>query len=219
MDAEFWLKRWEANDTAFHQSQVNPLLVAHFDALGLAGGARLFVPLCGRTHDIGWLLAKGLRVAGAELSELAIGQLFDDLGVTPQVADVGALKRYSASGIDIFVGDVFDLDRALLGPVDAVFDRAALVALPEEMRARYARHLVDITAGAPQLLISYEYDQALTHGPPFSIAPAEIARHYDGQFDVTSLALVEVEGGLRGQFPAKEHVWLLARPTASAAAP
>lgn len=216
MDAEFWLKRWEANETAFHQSVANPLLVEHFPALQLGKGARLFVPLCGRTRDIAWLLARGHEVAGAELSELAIGQLFEDLGVAPRIDDLGSLKRYSATGVTIFAGDIFALSRDMLGPVDAVFDRAALVALPEEMRARYARHLVDLTAGAPQLLISYEYDQALSHGPPFSVVPEEVLRLYDGRFEVRSLALVEVEGGLRGTVPAREHVWLLARPTGPA---
>ena len=95
----------------------------------------------------------------AELSEVAIQQLFEELDIEPAVTDLGDMKCYSADRIDIFVGDIFKLTQALLGPVDAVFDRAALVALPAEMRAAYAPHIVEITGNAPQLLITFEYDQ------------------------------------------------------------
>src|ERR1700760_3676429 len=87
MDTEFWLRKWELNETAFHQSAAHPLLVAYFEALSLPKGSRLFLPLCGKTLDVGWLLSRGYRVCGAELSPLAIEQLFAELGVTPQIAD------------------------------------------------------------------------------------------------------------------------------------
>ncbi len=209
MDAEFWLQRWQENDIFFHGREANPLLIAHFDALSLAGGSRLFLPLCGKTLDIHWLLARGYRVAGAELSAIAIDQLFAELGVAPKITALGALLRYSAEGIDMFVGDIFDLSREFLGPVDAVYDRAALVALPEPMRDRYAAHLTAITDRAPQLLITFDYDQSLQHGPPFSVGAAEVDRLYRASYALTMLARVVVAGGLRGKCPADETVWLL----------
>ena len=75
MDESFWFQRWESNNIGFHQSEANPLLVNAFTELALAKGRRVFLPLCGKTLDIAWLLSKGYRVAGAELSELAIDQL------------------------------------------------------------------------------------------------------------------------------------------------
>ncbi len=83
MDASFWHQRWEKNEIAFHERQANPLLVKYFDKLSLAQGRRVFVPLCGKTLDIAWLLSRGYRVAEAELSQVAIGQLFQELGVEP----------------------------------------------------------------------------------------------------------------------------------------
>ena len=154
MEAEFWHERWREEKHGFDQAAPNALLVAHLDALALKPGNRVFVPLCGKTVDIPWLLEQGLRVVGAELSETAVGQLFETMGVAPEIADLGSLKRYSSDGIDIFAGDIFDLSAGALGDVDAVFDRAALVALPEEMRARYSAHLSEITGNAPQLLLS-----------------------------------------------------------------
>jgi len=209
MEAEFWLRKWEENDIFFHGHAANPLLVEYFKRLALPKGSRVFLPLCGKTLDIHWLLANGYRVAGAELSTIAIEQLFTELGVEPAIAEIGDLDRYSAEGIDIFVGDIFDLSRDVLGPVDAIYDRAALVALPDTMRGRYAAHVTDITGNAPQLLICFDYDQTAQPGPPFSIDAAEVEGHYGAAYGLTQLARVEVAGGLKGKSPADEIVWLL----------
>lgn len=209
MDDNFWLQRWETNNIGFHQSEANPLLVNTFKELTLAKGSRVFLPLCGKTLDIAWLLSKGYRVAGAELSELAIEQLFIELGVAPKVFEVGQAKRYSATNIDIFVGNIFYLSNKMLGPVDAIYDRAALVALPKEMRHRYTAHLMEITNKSPQLLICFEYDQTLMEGPPFSISNEEINQHYKDSYDLTLILSSDVSGGLKGKYLAKENVWLL----------
>lgn len=209
MNAEFWHHKWESNDIAFHQAQTNPLLVQHFGDLSLAAGGRMFLPLCGKTRDIAWLLSRGCRVAGAELSDIAVQQLFQDLGLQPQIVKAGKLHRYSAGDIDIFQGDFFHLSSDLLGPVDAIYDRAALVALPRDMRSRYTAHLMTITAQAPQLLICYVYDQHLAEGPPFSIVDEEVRQHYAGRYALRLLATAEVPGGLKGKCPAKEKLWLL----------
>ena len=209
MEESFWRQKWEQSDIAFHNNAVNPLLASHFGELSLAPGSRVFLPLCGKTLDIHWLLAKGYRVAGAELSEVAVGQLFAELGVQPTVTPLGAVERYSAEGIDIFAGNLFAVTRAMLGPVDAVYDRAALVALPEPMRVQYAAHLMTITNHAPQLLLCFEYDQSLQDGPPFSIDAEEVQRHYQTAYRPKVIASVEVPGGLKGKCPATEAVWLL----------
>ncbi len=196
-------------EIGFHLSEANPLLVSHFRAFALAAGSRVFVPLCGKTLDIAWLLANGYQVAGAELSEIAIEQLFDTLGVQPTVTQAGRLKRYSAQDIDIFVGDIFDLTADLLGKVDAIYDRAALVALPQAMRDRYTSHLRAVTRLASQLLICFEYDQSLVEGPPFSIGEEEVRRQYGMHYNIQLLAKQDMPDGLKGKYPAKESVWLL----------
>jgi len=211
MDASFWHQRWEKNEIAFHQSKANPLLVEHFHQLSLTKGSRIFVPLCGKTRDIAWLLSNGYRVAGAELSKIAIEQLFMELGVQPTISAVGEVDQWSAKHIDIFVGDIFALSSKILRPVDAVYDRAALVAFPEEMRNRYTAHLTEITDKVPQLLITYDYEQNVMEGPPFSISNEEVNRHYRVNYDVTLIASTDVSGGLKGKCPAKENVWLLKR--------
>ncbi len=209
MDAEFWLARWTERNTPFHRSEANDKLLAHFDALALKPGARVFVPLCGKTLDIGWLLGKGCTVAGAELSPLAVEELFAELGVTADVSSVGALTRHSAPGIDIFVGDIFDLSADALGPVDAIYDRAALIALPPDMRRRYVAHLRELTGAAPQLLLTIDYDQSQMDGPPFAVSDAEVREHYSAAYDVNQLSSEDVPGGIKGITPGREQVWLL----------
>ncbi len=209
MDADFWHQRWKANTLEFHQDKTNSLLVDCFDTLSLNRNSRVFVPFCGKTLDIHWLLSSGYRVAGAELSALAAEQLFDDLGVEPDITRIGDLKRYSASRIDIFVGDMFALTRQMLGAIDAVFDRAALVALPDSMRDHYAGHLSEMTDTAPQLLITFEYDQTLMDGPPFSVGPEEIHRLYQESYNIAPLRSQDVKGGLKGICPATENAWHL----------
>jgi thiopurine S-methyltransferase len=211
MDPDFWHRRWERNEIAFHASEANPLLVRYFAELSLPRGSRVFLPFCGKTLDIHWLLSTGYRVAGVELSRIAVEQLFVDLGVEPEITGAGELDRYRAEGIDVFVGDLFRLSSDELGPVDAVYDRAAFVALPAELRGRYATHLSGITGGAPRLLISFEYDQTRMDGPPFSIGAEEVEERYGAAYAATLLASVALPDGLKG-IPATEHVWLLGRP-------
>ncbi len=209
MEKQFWLKKWELNDIAFHEREFNPLLVKHFGALSLKDSGRVFLPLCGKTLDITWLLSQGCHVVGVDLSERAVEQLFEQLTLDPTVSVVGRLKHYSASNIDIFVGDIFDVSGELLRPIDAIYDRAALVALPDAMRKRYASHLLEITERAPQLLLCFEYDQALMAGPPFSIDGEEINRLYSDDYKTTLESLTPLRGGLKGRCPADESVWLL----------
>ena len=209
MDPDFWRQRWENNETGWHESKPNPVLVKHLSQLALAKDRRIFVPLCGKTLDISWLLSHGYRVAGAELSEVAVEQLFMDLGLQPDIARTGELDQWSANRVDIFVGNIFALFRKALGSVDGVYDRAALVALSPEIRSRYTAHLVELTNRAPQLLICYDYDQQLMDGPPFSVSSDEIRRHYAQAYDLRLLASTEVSGGLKGKCPATENVWLL----------
>lgn len=209
MDPNFWREKWAKGEIAFHQREANPLLVEHMARLELPPGSRVFLPLCGKTRDIAWLLSQGYRVCGAELVQTAVEQLFDELGMAPVISSERTGRRYSAPGLDILVGDLFARSAGALGTVDAVYDRAALVALPPAMRERYAAHLTELTGAAPQLLLTFVYDQSLMRGPPFSVSGDEVRRHYDNRHAITLLASHEVVGGLKGQCAAREEAWLL----------
>jgi thiopurine S-methyltransferase len=94
---------------------------------------------------------------------------------------------------ELLVGDAFELTPALLGRVDAAYDRAALVALPPELRTRYARQFADLMpAGSTSLLVSFEYAQELRAGPPFSVERDEVERLYSDAFIVRELERIDI---------------------------
>lgn len=209
MDEAFWQQRWRDNKIAFHEEQGNALLRAHFHRLSLQAGARVFVPLCGKAHDLAWIAAQGCRVVGIELNRSAVEAVFAALGADPEVESLGDLTRYSTGTLELFVGDFFDLSRERLGPVDAIYDRGALVALPAAMRTSYARHLTALTKTASQLLISYEYDQTQTEGPPFSVSDAEISELYADRYKQEHIAGAAISGPLAERCSGTENAWLL----------
>lgn len=208
MEPEFWQQKWRERVIGFHLNEANPLLRKHFARLALQQGQRVFVPLCGKTLDIGWLLQQGYAVAGVELSEIAVGELFAELGLVPVIHDLGALKHYQAPQLDIFEGNLFDLTAALLGVVHAVYDRAALVALPAETRARYAAHLQALCPAAPHLLLTFDYEQHLRQGPPFAVPAVELEQLYGLVYRFTELERRMFEG-FQQNIPVRETVWLL----------
>lgn len=216
MDHAFWQERWRENRIAFHEHAPNPLLTQHYDRLGLSAGDSIFVPLCGKSVDLDWLLAQGLQVTGAELNEGAVQEVFQRLDLTHEISPVGALKRYSAKELTVFVGDFFELTSGDVGPVDAVYDRAALVAMPDTMRGDYADHLVAISGGAKQLLVSFDYDQSQMQGPPFSVPEAMIAEYYDTRFHREQLSDTPISGQLAERCSGQEQVWLLTPKLSSA---
>lgn len=213
MEHAFWQERWRENRIAFHEAEPNPLLTENYGQLKLSAGNRVFVPLCGKSFDLDWLLAKDLKVVGAELNEGAVQEVFERLRLTPDITQIGTLKRYSAEELTVFVGDFFQLQDGDIGPVDAVYDRAALVAMPDAMRADYAQHLIAITGKARQLLISFDYDQSQMSGPPFSVPGRTIATYYDDTFKRELLSDTAIAGQLSQRCSGQEQVWLLTPKT------
>ncbi len=211
MEHAFWHQRWKNSEIAFHEAAPNALLIENFSALALDGGSRMFLPLCGKTRDIQWLLSRNVHVIGAELSQIAVDQLFADLKLTPVKTVEGLLTRYRSPGLDVFLGDIFDATAEALGPIDCIYDRAALVALPNDMRPLYAAHLKEITGTAPQFLITYIYDQSAMAGPPFSVNLDEVHRLYGASYEISVLETREIPGGLKGKCAATENALVLRR--------
>jgi len=195
---EFWLERWERQETGFHQDDFNPYLRQYWQELQLARGSGVFVPLCGKSRDMLWLRDQGHRILGVELSAIAVQAFFRENGYTlhqvnrHQLAG-GKFEQCEADGIRILCGDFFDLGKADMEKVAAVYDRASLIALPPEMRERYVRHLVSILPPATQiLLVTLEYPQPEMQGPPFSVSASEVDAFYREHAEVRLLAQMDV---------------------------
>ena len=157
MEPEFWLERWREARTGFHQDVPTPLLLKHWDAVGVAPGSRVFVPLAGKSLDMAWFASQGYQVLGAELSPLAVAQFFEGQGIEPSVRGQADGVHHVAGPIELVQGDVFALDGGGIASCAAVFDRAAIIALPPEMRARYVREVYGkLPSGCRGLLITLE---------------------------------------------------------------
>ena len=175
MHSDFWLQRWQQGQIGFHRGEVMPLLEKHWPALQLPAAGKVLVPLCGKTLDMHWLAAQGHRVLGVELSPLAVEQFFAEAGITPERHSSRNGEHFIAGPIEIIRGDAFALDDTLLADVAAVYDRAALIALPPELRRRYRDTVyARLPAACQALVITLEYPQAEKAGPPFSVDQDEM---------------------------------------------
>lgn len=193
MDPAYWHQRWADGLTGWHREAFNPHLEAHWPRLNVPPGARVFVPLSGKTRDLLWLAGEGHRVVGVELSELAAQAFFAEAGLAPKISQAGGFRRYAVDEIEILCGDFFDLTTERLGPFEAVYDRASLIALPPAMRPRYAAQMTRLTpAGALVLLVTLEYPQGEMSGPPFSVEEAEVRALYAPAFEIAPLAAADV---------------------------
>jgi thiopurine S-methyltransferase len=203
MDPEFWLERWRTRQVGFHQSAPHPFLQRWWPSLGVPAGARVYVPLCGKSLDMVWLAVRGHRVVGSELSALAIEEFFGERHGTeppspnpsgePTVEVRGPFQVHRRGAYELWQGDALQLTPALLGPVHAAYDRAALVALPPAMRETYARNFAALLpARSRSLLIAFEYAQHVKAGPPFSVEPDEVQQLYGGEFRVEELERIDI---------------------------
>lgn len=213
MEAEFWVDSWNKGGTAtsFHRGDVHPYLVKHLPPEFLRG-KNILVPLCGKSNDLTWFRDHGAHVWGIELVDKAIQQFFAEQEIsytqpTPQ--------RYEAERLTILNQDFFSITPEIVGRVDLVYDRAALVALPSEMRMRYIAQINRLVPpGGQQFINTLEYAPTLPT-PPFSITPQDIQRYYGAEYRIEQLESPTLpEHRMVAKFNLdflKEHAFLLTR--------
>ena len=201
MDPQFWHERWQRKEIGFHLDHPNPRLLQHWEVLRLPAGSRVLVPLCGKSEDLAWLARAGYRVLGVELSPIATGEFFAEHGLQPHRQSRGPFESLVAGDIELLCGDFFSLDPEISGPLDAVYDRAALVALPPPLRGRYALLLAGLlSSGTQMLLVTFDYAQTQMQGPPFAVGFEQVRALYGDRFSIDQLAgedILDVEPRFR----------------------
>lgn len=195
MEEGFWQTRWQLNQIGFHRPEVNASLEKYWPSLQVPAGSCVLVPLCGKSVDLPWLAAQGYQVLGVELVEKAVVDFFAEQQLLPTITEQGAFKHYSAGAITILCGDFFALTAADLTAVAAFYDRAALIALPDELRARYALHLsTHLPRGCQGLLMTLDYPQAEMQGPPFAVPAEQVEQLFGAAFTLECLEARDVLG-------------------------
>ncbi len=184
-DPEFWHSKWASNQIGFHLEDVNPLLIDHWHAVEPQREDKVFVPLCGKSEDLIWLAQKHDEVHGVELSTIAVRSFFAEHFYTPMVVQVNSNHElYQFDELSIYTGDIFT---APVETYDIVYDRAAMVALPHDMRKEYADRLKSLlNPGGRILLVALDYEQHEMAGPPFSVPKSEIEQLF-AEYDVEKL--------------------------------
>ena len=176
-DPKFWHQKWQAGEIGFHQDGVHKGLEKYWRRLKLKRRSTVFVPLCGKSNDMVYLRERGHDVVGVELSEIAAEQFFTENNLRSMVMPKADFNYHIGNGLTLLQGDFFKLGLSHMRKVRAVYDRAALIALPVDMRTKYAAHLKSILAPETQiLLITLEYDQSQMDGPPFNVSEDEVTK-------------------------------------------
>lgn len=188
MQADFWHQRWQAGEIGFHKHEYNTQMTRFIDLLGIEQGDHILVPLCGKSLDMVWLREKKFRVSGIEISPLAVDSFFAENNIDYEISEHDWGLMYKADGINILCADFFDIHSTDLPHIDAVYDRASLIALPQEMRPDYVSHLTALMPDtARSLLITLDYPQQEMDGPPFSVSEAEVVDLFGEQFIIETI--------------------------------
>ena len=179
MNTNDWNKRWEQNQIGFHEDEPNLYLTQYLSEFKLKAGATIFVPLCGKSHDLKWLADQGFNIVGIECSSVAVIDFFKHHNLTPNTEIQGELTAYTCDNITIFQGDFFSLSSSHLRQCDLIYDRASMIAFPQQKRTQYINHLSTwFNDDTQMLLITLSYDQSIMSGPPFSASNSEIDSFY-----------------------------------------
>lgn len=177
MDPAFWRARWAEHKIGFHEGRPNELLERYLTRLD--GRYRVLVPLCGKSEDLAFLAANGHAVVGVELVEDAVVEFFAEHALTPTVERLGDYAIYKAHDITLIVGDWFAISLELIGHVDAIYDRAALIALPPELRPAYIAKLKTLVPAATWgLVIALDYAEGAWQAPPHAVGDAEVRSYF-----------------------------------------
>lgn len=208
MEAHFWHDKWQQQQIGFHQPVINALLTAHWQQLGLAKQAKVFVPLCGKSLDMCFLAEQGHSVLGCELNLNAVEQFYAENQLSVRVSRQGEHQVFHTEQIGIVQGDIFTLSPEATNDVSGFYDRAALIAWPESLRQDYVRQLAKLLpSGALGLLVTLDYPQESLQGPPFAVSPSWVETYLSEYFEVELLACQDVlADNLR--FVKKQVPWL-----------
>lgn len=208
MEPSFWHDKWDAKQIGFHLAQVNDLLIQHWPQLKLTSKSNVFVPLCGKSLDMCYLAEQGHNVLGCELSQAAVEQFYTENDLPYNLEPFDSVNQFSTEQVSILQGDLFSLTPDKFSHIDAFYDRAALIAWPQEMRIAYVEKIASlIPPKSIGLLITLDYPQEALKGPPFAVSNDWVQAHLSDHFEVELLSCDDVLAGNQ-RFVSKGVPWL-----------
>jgi len=202
MHHSFWHQLWQEQRIGFHLDKIKPFLSKYWHRLEISEPGRVFVPLCGKSHDLLFFHQQGHKVLGNELSSLAVQDFYTEQQLNASKIIISSKKKssgepglihWNSPEIDILCGDFFALKKDYLSDISVVYDRGALVALPSEMREKYVKKMLEILPEKVKiLLLTLDYDENEKQGPPFSVTEEEVYRLYSENFMIELLEVASI---------------------------
>jgi thiopurine S-methyltransferase len=190
---DHWLKRWETGDTGWHHQEINPHLLGFWHALQAQASCAVLVPLCGKSRDMVWLAEQGHHIVGIELSPLAVAAFFEENGLAPVRERQDGFEVWQAGPYRILCGDIFRLQPQHVSNVQAVYDRASLVAFNPTQRQEYAALLQRLLPPDSRiLLVAMDYPQAEMQGPPYAVPVDAVEALFGTTFSVELLDTLDL---------------------------
>ena len=122
-----------------------------------------------------------------ELSHIAIEAFFAERALTPNRQRRGRFTRWWHETVEIWCGDLFDLTSSELGDIAAIFDCAALTALPQSSRSSYVRHLSSLLNPDSQILLLTTESGDEPSSEPSLTPDSEVVALYQSRFAIELL--------------------------------
>jgi thiopurine S-methyltransferase len=189
----FWEEKyWSKNLSPWHLKDVHKQLIEYEKELFPTKPARVLVPLCGKTVDLRFLYENGYEVVGVEGTELAIQEFFKEQNIEhtrSSYGSGGSMYQSTDKRLTILNTNFFTIeDPEYVGTFDAVWDRAAIVAVEPEHRVFFAAACKRLLKPIFRyLLVVTDYDQSLVQGPPYSVTSVEVDELYKDWAAITKL--------------------------------
>lgn len=185
MEISYWLSRWQKQNIGWHMNKVYPQLPKIWPLLSFTSNPRVLVPMCGKSLDMSWLAEQGCKVIGVEVSKRALSKFRNAQTETFQRDSIHGFTIYRSSSFELWEGDFFKLPSGKISAIDVIYDKAAFVALPPDMRKDYSKKILELCGQSTQILLQiFEYNQDEMNGPPFSIPEDEIQQNFGEQFSI-----------------------------------
>ena len=192
-DPDFWINYWETDCVTWQAPVVSPWLDKYMD-IGLFASRlarkqkqtkrrNVFVPLCGKSLDMKLLLDAGHHVVGADCSGIACTDFFSENNIPDYVREEVShpngkrVVRHKSTSlpIELYEGDIFDLTPEIVGPIDRILDRAALVALhPSMISGQYLPLLMSLLSPGGKMLFASVSELPFPKAPPHAYKQQQI---------------------------------------------
>ncbi|XP_072026650.1 probable thiopurine S-methyltransferase [Amphiura filiformis] len=193
-----WVTQWENGRTKFHKSAVHPMLLKHIDRLVEGKDKpRFYLPLCGKSVDLKWLLDRGYAVIGCEIAELGIQQFFEEHDIkykTEKMTEIeGTVYKGTDDDITIYSCDFFKLTSAIMSKVDCIWDRGSMAAINPEDRQKYSEVIIELMKPDSRYLLDmFQLEHHTFAGPPHNFEPEDAQKLYGTKCTVEHLENVNV---------------------------